>query len=169
VGVNAYRNIHVFGMDTVEYRDAYYEGFGGHLNREDIPTDRFLVSWDLKKEVHRPDYDWEVLLETGHNAIKTNVIHVAGKKGQVDLDEIESLQVDINQEFVLVEIPVDFYTMIWETDVLDKKIRRIPLDWRLKTRKVFHELLAAGFEIIDFCYFKAKDRARDFYVLKRST
>lgn len=169
VGVNAYRNIHVFGMDIVEYRDAYYEGFGGRLNREDIPTDRFCVSWNLRKEAHRSDYELEALLGTGLNAVITNTIQMAGKKGQVELVEVESVQIDVKQEFVLVEIPVDFYTMLRETDVPDENVRRIPLEWRLKTREAFHELFAAGYKIVDFRYLKTRESTRDFYVLKQST
>ena len=45
-GINAYRNIHHFGMDVVEYRDAFYEDFFGLLNRVDIPCDRFLIFWE---------------------------------------------------------------------------------------------------------------------------
>ena len=169
VGVNAYRNIHVFGMDIVEYRDAYYEGFEGRLNREDVPTDRFYVSWDLRKEIHHHDYELEALLETGHNAVITNTIQFAGKKGQVELVEVESVRIDVEQEFVLVEIPVDFYTMLRDADVPDENIRRIPLEWRLKTRNAFHELFTAGYKVIDFRYLKTRKRMRDFYVLKRSS
>ena len=48
-GVNAHRNVHHFGMDVLEYRVATYGEYGGLLNRPDVPTDRFLMSWDLER------------------------------------------------------------------------------------------------------------------------
>src|SRR5512136_992206 len=61
-GVNANRNIHYFGMDVLEYRVATYGEYGGHLNRLDVPTDRFLMSWDLGRTGPRPGYDLEAAL-----------------------------------------------------------------------------------------------------------
>ena len=49
-GVNAHRNVRHFGMDVLEYRVATYGEYGGLLNRLDVPTDRFLMSWDLERK-----------------------------------------------------------------------------------------------------------------------
>jgi len=49
-GINAYRNIHHFGMEVLEYKEALYKDFAGYLNRVDIPCDRFLIFWDLRRK-----------------------------------------------------------------------------------------------------------------------
>ncbi|MGZ7065182.1 MAG: hypothetical protein ACXVI6_02375, partial [Candidatus Aminicenantales bacterium] len=49
-GVNAHRNVHHFGMDVLEYRVATYGEYGGLLNRSDVASDRFLMSWDLLRK-----------------------------------------------------------------------------------------------------------------------
>jgi len=48
-GVNANRNVRHFGMEVLEYRVDKYGEYGGLLNRADVPTDRFLMSWDLRR------------------------------------------------------------------------------------------------------------------------
>jgi predicted GNAT superfamily acetyltransferase len=53
-GVNAHRNVHHFGMSVLEYRVATYGEYGGFLNRLDVPTDRFLMSWDLSMPAREP-------------------------------------------------------------------------------------------------------------------
>lgn len=167
VGVNAYRNIHRFGMEVTEYKEAYYQNFGGELNRVDVPSDRLYVSWALKGDILRPAYHMESFLDSGHLALESKVIEVRGRSGQVRLETVADIRPDLEQEFVFLEIPTDFYFMLKETDVEDEKVRNIPLDWRMKTREVFQALLERGYRVIDFRYYEGKDRKRDFYVLKR--
>src|SRR5512135_756015 len=66
-GVNAHRNIRHFGMDVLEYRVATHGEYGGLcgglLNRPDVPTDRFLTSWDLTRTAARPVYSLEKALD----------------------------------------------------------------------------------------------------------
>ena len=86
VGINAYRNVHTFGMDILTYKDACYEGFSGRLNRLDVPCDRFWVSWDLLKEVSRPEYDLQELMEAGCLAVGSEIQEVQGKTGPIRLE-----------------------------------------------------------------------------------
>lgn len=151
-GVNARRNIHHFGMDVLEYRPAVYGEFGGYLNRSDIPSDRFFMSWDLKRKLERPNLSpgsWRPLFGA---TLGFSVETVKGKSGPVKLEVVRDAApvAAPRGEFVLVPIPSDFYSMLRETDVDDPAVRRIPLDWRLATRKAFQSLLAEGYRIIDF-------------------
>jgi predicted GNAT superfamily acetyltransferase len=164
-GVNAFRNIHHFRMDVVEYLEDCYADFTGKLNRLDVPADRFFVSWDLKKDPQKPQYDIDNLLNSGMSVIQTEVQEVRGKTGPVRLDVLSGVDISLENKLLLVEIPYDFYTMLQETDVSDTKIREIPVVWRYKTREVFQDLFRRGYSIIDFRYISVKDRKRDFYVL----
>jgi len=85
VGVNAYRNIHHFAMEVVEYKEAFYKDFGGELNRVDVPCDRLYVSWDLEKSFQRPQYDLEDLISSHHLALDTTTMDVKGRSGPVKL------------------------------------------------------------------------------------
>jgi predicted GNAT superfamily acetyltransferase len=166
-GINAYRNIHHFGMDVVEYRDAFYKDFLGLLNRADVPCDRFLIFWDLKKDIQRPEYELERLIDSGHIALEAGIEEIKGRSGALKLEVVKDLNLNLDHEFLLVEIPVDFYRMLRETDVVDSKVRSIPLEWRMKTRQAFKTLFKRTYKIIDFRLVKKGRNKRDFYILKR--
>ncbi len=167
VGVNAYRNIHRFAMEVVEYKEAFYKDFGGELNRIDVPCDRLYVSWDLEKSIQRPKYELEELISPDHLALVTAIIEVEGRSGSVELEIVTDIKPDLRQEFLLVEIPIDFYMMLKETDVSDERVRAVPIEWRMRTRYVFQKLFQRGYRVIDFRMLKRDDRIRDFYVLKK--
>jgi predicted GNAT superfamily acetyltransferase len=166
-GVNAYRNIHHFGMDVVEYREAHYGDFGGLLNRKDIPCDRLLVSWNLRKKIQRPGYDLASLVDSKNMAIETGAEKIRGRSGPISLEVIKKLNLDLDREFLLLEIPYDFYLMLRETDAPGRKVRHIPLDWRLKTRQAFRILFERNYRVIDFRLAEKEGRKRDFYILKK--
>lgn len=166
-GINAFRNIHHFGMDVIEYREAHYPDFEGLLNRENIPCDRFFVAWDLKEKIQRPEYDLESLIDLGYVAISADDVEVKGRSGSVKLEVIKEVNLDLNHEFLLVEIPFDFYWMLRETNVSETKVKRIPIEWRMKTRQAFKTLFERKYKIIDFRWIEKNKRKRDFYVLKR--
>jgi len=161
-------NTRVFSFifkDVVNYLENCYTDFTGKLNRLDVPLDRFFVSWDLKKEPKKPQYNIEDLLDSGMSVIQTEVQEISGKNGPIQLDIITGVDLSLGNKLLLVEIPFDFYTMLRETDVPDSWIREIPVVWRFKTREVFHALFSRGYTIIDFRYVEQDDRKRDFYVL----
>jgi predicted GNAT superfamily acetyltransferase len=166
-GINAFRNIHYFGMDVLDYREAYYGRFGGLLNRLDIPCDRFFVTWDLKKKVRRPEYDLNSLIESGCLAVEAEMTAVRGRSEPLELETVKNVNLDLDSEFLLIEIPVDFYRMLRETDVEDEDVRNIPLQWREKTREAFKTFLQRGYRIVDFRKVKRDNRVRDFYILKK--
>jgi predicted GNAT superfamily acetyltransferase len=164
--VNAYRNIHQFGMDVLAYRTDIYGEFGGLLNRLDVPRDRLFVSWELKKVSQRRKVNLQKWLRPERCVIETERIEVPGKSGPIGLEVIRKVRSDLEKDLLLVEIPSDFYLMLRETDVDDPSVRQIPVDWRLKTRKVFQSLMEKGYRVSDFCRTKTKHR-RCLYVLER--
>lgn len=165
-GVNANRNVHRFGMDVLEYRVATYGEYGGLLNRPDVPTDRFFMSWDLERTGGRPDYDLEAAL-AAPRPIPTEPRRVAGKTMDLELEVVAGTDAAVEADPLLVPIPRDFYLMLQETDVADSEIRRIPVDWRMATRLVFLALFGRGYKVIDFR--KADDRVpANHYVLSRA-
>ncbi len=166
-GINAYRNIHHFGMDVVDYRESCYVDFGGYFNRADVPCDRFFLSWDLKKKIQRSGYDLDSLLSSHQLALSSRLAKVQGQSGEIELEVIEEMNLDLDHDFLLVEIPYDFYLMVKETDVEAREVRNIPLNWRKATREVFQNLIKKGYKIIDFRYLEKDDRRRDFYVLEK--
>jgi predicted GNAT superfamily acetyltransferase len=168
-GVNAYRNIHHFGMDVIGYKEAYYGDFGGLLNRLDVPCDRFFVSWDLNKDIHRPEYDLDSLIESGFIAVRAESETVEGRSGPVELEKIKEINLELGHELLLAEIPVDYYTILKETDVAEDQIRNIPIEWRIKTREAFQTLFERNYRIIDFRKIEKGGRERDFYVLMKES
>jgi len=167
VGVNAYRNIHRFGMNVIEYREAYYQDFGGELNRADVPSDRLLVSWNLTGDIQRPSYDLDDLVDSDRLVIHSRISEVRGRCGPVRLEVVTDIRPDWDRDYALVEIPFDYYRMIKETDVPDQDVRKIPLDWRLATREIFQKLFERKYKVVDFRIYRGEGSKRDFYILKK--
>jgi len=67
----------------------------------------------------------------------------------------------------LIEIPVDCYTILKETDVADDRVISIPLELRMKTRQAFQTLFKKNFRIVDFKKMEKGNQVRDFYILKK--
>ena len=165
-GVNAHRNIHQFGMDILQYKKALYGEFVGFLNRADVPCDRFVASWNLKAESRKLKFDLRAMVEAGLCVVESEVKEIVGKSGPLRLEVVKKSNLDICEEIQLVEIPLDFYMMLNETDVGSESIREIPLQWRLTTREAFQSLFQRGYRIVDFCVLPETGRKRDFYVLQ---
>ncbi|HVP91286.1 MAG TPA: hypothetical protein VMS75_08730 [Terriglobales bacterium] len=146
-GVNAHRNVHHFRMDVLEYRVAAYGEYGGLLNRADVPSDRFLMSWDLGKSPAAgpaaPPGPCGLVLD-----VETR--RVAGRTTALALDVVRGSAPGPDGERLLVRVPRDFYLMLRETDVDDPETRRIPVDWRLHTRRAFLDLFGRGYRVVDF-------------------
>jgi len=164
-GVNANRNVHHFGMDVLEYLVDTYGGYGGRLNRLDVPTDRFLMSWDLERTGARPPYGLEAA-RAACRPIRAGLLRVPGRSGPVDLEVVEGTEPGAEGDPLLVRIPLDFYKMLQETEVSEPEVKRIPLDWRMATREVLQALFARGYRVIDFLKATAGSPA-NHYVLSR--
>jgi predicted GNAT superfamily acetyltransferase len=167
-GVNAYRNIHHFGMEVLEYRPATYGECGGSLNRTDVPTDRFFMAWDLRKPASRPEIDSDSWRAAGRTALEIEKTTVAGLSGPVELEIVRGVRPTFGGDGWLVRIPSDFYRMLRETDVEAAAVRHIPLEWRLATRRALQELFAEGFRVVDFRRLQGSGPAlENYYVLRR--
>ncbi len=166
-GINAWRNIHHFGMEVEEYRVSTYGEYGGLLNRLDIPSDRFFMSWDLRAE-KTPGIPRPLSPPPAEQCVlAVEEKPVQGRNGSVALEVITSADLDKNKETLFVRIPLDFYRMLRETDVEDRAVREIPLRWRLETRSIFQSAFKRGYRIMDF--FQTDDKPpKNYYVLRRS-
>lgn len=167
-GVNAHRNIHHFGMTVLEYRVATYGEYGGFLNRLDVPTDRFLMSWDLAIPARHVRSEGPSATRSSRSAAE--VFRVESRRvrtadGGADVEVVTEI-VPSDASTLLVRIPLDFYAMLRVTDVDDPGVRNIPVQWRLHTRKVFTELFARGYRVVDFLK-AGPGRGGNYYVLDR--
>jgi len=161
-GVNARRNIHHFGMDVLEYRTSTYGEFGGLLNRRDVPSDRFFMSWDLGK-AHRPSPAGAAGPPGAVCPLSLAWKEVRGRSGPLRVEVVAAGDPAVRGETVLVPIPDDFNAMLRETDVEEPGVRRIPLDWRLRTREMFETLFREGYKVTDFRH----SESGNFYILER--
>ena len=165
--VNAYRNFHLLRMDVVEYRVDCYEGFGGFLNRVDIPSDRFYLRWNLLHSSPPPKVSLPQLIEEGSLVTEVKQKTIKGRLGEIKLPIITGVQSRGERPWLLVEIPLDFYLMLRETDVDDQEIRNIPRQWRCQTREIFQDALAKGYQVVDFVSWPTSNQRRGFYILQR--
>jgi len=162
--VNAYRNVHYFGMRVLEYRVAPYGEYGGRLNRLDVPSDRFFMGWDIARP--RPKIDIKEEFLTRERVVnQVEIMEIEGKSGPVRLEIIKEINPSPAFSPVLVRIPVDFYRMLRETDVSLPEIRQIPVDWRLKTRELFLALLNQGYHPVDFIARRQEKETEAYYLL----
>ncbi len=166
--VNAYRNVRHFGMKVLEYRVATYGEYGGRLNRQDVPSDRLFMSWDLKKEPRPFIQDKEVddYLDRVPRAVRVEIKEIQTRKGRAVLELVTGVELELDKELILVQIPTDYYLMLNLTDVEEAEVRQIPVNWRLQTRKVFLDYFNKGYQVVDFLRDRGKN-PRCFYLLKR--
>jgi predicted GNAT superfamily acetyltransferase len=165
-GANAYRNIHRFGMSVEDYLVSTYGAFGGRLNRTDVPTDRFFTSWDLRRPIEPSSSGGRVLPGEASRILRVETVPVAGRSEPLPLEVVAGVDLDHPGPACLVQIPADFYLMLRETDVDAPDVRRIPVDWRLATRRAFQGLFAQGYRVVDFLKITG-DRPESYYLLKK--
>ena len=152
-------------MNVIEYCVSRYQGFEGNLNRADVPSDRLSILWNLREKGQALEYDLKKLVDSHHLVVHSEVDEIAGKSGPLRADLVRPVNLDLDHDLLLIEVPFDFYTILQETNVPDESVRRIPRDWRMETRKAFQELLRRGYRVLDFNYLKTEERTRDFYVM----
>ena len=164
-GVNAYRNVHRLGMEVLEYKPDIYGEFGGNLNRKDVPSDRFLMSWNLTKAPRRPVFDLAALLDSGRSVIRAERRRVMTAAGPLEIETVADVNPSLGGDALLVRIPSDFYGMLRSTDADDPAIRRIPLEWRMATREAFQSLFRRDYRVVDFRRIGTEPR-ENYYVLE---
>jgi predicted GNAT superfamily acetyltransferase len=166
-GVNAWRNVHYFGMEVEEYRVSTYGEYGGLLNRLDVPSDRFFMSWDLRLPARVGVSPWAAALTSRLCVVESRTETVEGRTGPADLEIISGLDLAKNDEILYVRIPRDFYLILQETDVPQPSVREIPLRWRRETRRLFLNLFERGYRVADF-FATSGTSPENYYVLRQT-
>ncbi|MFZ2052884.1 MAG: hypothetical protein WAU81_01685 [Candidatus Aminicenantales bacterium] len=165
-GVNARRNVHYFGMDVQEYRVSTYGEYGGLLNRLDVPSDRFFMSWDLRRKNRERPVSYGDQIAPERLIIDAEEAEVEGRSGRQYFEFVRPASLGLEEDVLLVRIPRDFYLLLRETDVERPEVRKIPIDWRMETRRAFQAYFERGYRVIDF-FVTREERKRNFYVLQR--
>jgi predicted GNAT superfamily acetyltransferase len=164
--VNAHRNIVRLGMTVIEYRTAVYGEFGGRLNRSDVPSDRFFMSWDLREGAAPAERAGAGPAGDGTSVLSVGRRTVAGRSGPIELETAGALDLEAALDAARLRIPIDFYALLRQTDVDDPAVRRIPLDWRLRTREAFQTLIGRDFRVTGF-FDTLPGEAGPGYILRR--
>lgn len=165
-GVNAWRNVHHFAMDVLEYRVSTYGEYGGLLNRLDVPSDRFFMSWNLRRKPREGRGGPEIEILPGRLVIDAEDVEVSARSGRLTLERVRPANLDSEADPLLVRIPRDFYRLLQETDVETPEIRRLPVDWRMETRRAFQACFERGYHVVDF-FATREEPERNFYILKK--
>ncbi len=166
-GVNAWRNVHHFGMEVEDYRVATYGEYGGLLNRRDVPSDRFFMCWDLARSVAAEESPWASAWTEELCVVRCREEVVAGRDGPVELELLTGVETAPQAEIVYARIPRDFYAMLRETDVDRTQVREIPGLWRAGIRRLFLALFARGYAVADF-FSTPGPGPKNFYVLRKT-
>jgi predicted GNAT superfamily acetyltransferase len=165
---NAHLNIARLGAVCGTYIENAYGQMRDGLN-VGLPSDRFEVDWwvsspRVKRRIGsrpRRSLDLAHFLSAGVEILNpTNI----GKDDlphpqPVDLSELVEQRPNLPKDkpMLLVEIPADFMH-IKASDT------NLALEWRLKTRQIFVQLITLGYLVTDFIYLPATS-PRSFYVL----
>jgi predicted GNAT superfamily acetyltransferase len=156
--LNAHLNFARLGVVVEDYEDNVYGESSSPLHTG-TPTDRFVAQWRLTAphvERRLDTSSLSLMRDRGvMSAVVVNPSTVAGKwlePGQPALDTGEDRR-------VLVEIPMGFTEM-------QQRRPDLALEWRLKTRQIFHTYFSRGYRAVDF--FLARDAGRGQYLLAKS-
>ncbi|HET7578505.1 MAG TPA: GNAT family N-acetyltransferase [Bacillales bacterium] len=138
--LNAYLNLHKLGAVAAHYLENHYGEMDDSINAG-MPSDRFEVEWRLTRDDfsanHAVDYDTvSAVYEMALNSDGLPMITATNAESFSD------------RERWLVPIPADI-TKVKASD------HKLALDWRLKTRKAFRQLIDEGFVGVDLV--RAKD------------
>jgi len=161
-GQNAYRNIALFGMEVKEYEVDVYKGFKGKLNRKAVPSDRFFAIWHLTKENKKPDYNFDKLLETENiiNPVIIKPYKCYRANMFCEFERIVSIGFELENRFLLVRIPENYYLILRENV-------HLALKWRLHTRDIFRNYFSQNYRVIDFQSKKRDNHKENYYILYR--
>lgn len=127
--VNGNLNLHKLGAKAVGYIENAYGEMTDGMNAG-LPSDRFIVHWDIETEEKRSPADWAEF----HSLIGTSV-----KDG---LLIAENLNWQTNKEKLMVPVPADFQR-------LKQADFSSALLWREKTAELFKDLLTCGWVVTD--------------------
>lgn len=144
---NAYFNLMKLGAYTRNYIESYYGLMDDKLNKG-LPTDRFLVEWDITSKRVERALSKQHTLSTEINNYPVLLVN--------ETENIESG----NSIGYLVPVP----TKIQEMKVNDIKVAK---KWRYELRRVFKRLIGAGYIVTGL--WKDRDPLNQFYIIEKKT
>ncbi len=158
---NAHLNIRKLGGIVRTYYPNYYGNMTDSLNKG-LPSDRFLVElWvntprvrDRMQAEPRKPLDLAHFLAAEVRILNPAVLNEQGLP--VPPEEVDFPE-PTDENFVLVEIPPDFFA------IRDRDME-LAWRWRLHIRHVFTELFPRGYLVTDFLHLKGPT-PRSFYVV----
>ena len=152
---NAYFNFNKLGVICREYIIDLYGEIRDELNRG-VPSDRFYVEWhiDSQRVISRLRGERPPRYEDLGDSI--SIINSIARKGRHP--RIESVDLELNDDFLLVEIPHNYVE-------IKKTNPSLGVEWRLRTREIFTRYLENGYIVVDVI--SNKDKNRYFFVLSK--
>ena len=148
---NANFNINHLGALPVEYVADMYGSHTGSLLHGTLPTDRFIVRWNLAAARSGERLP---LLIAGAEVPMANPIGADGLPSTALLPSISSHAGPLN-----VQVPADF-------SAVQKEGRSLAMRWRLVIREIMTAWLGAGYRVTSFV--KAQPGTLPFYRLDPS-
>jgi len=150
---NAYFNFNKLGVVCRRYIIDLYGEIRDNLNRG-LPSDRMLVEWHINspRVIKRiggekpPKYEFLPI-----NIPRINEVRYIG-----GVPHVISVDLDLNDRFLLVEIPSNY------TELRARNFKLV-LDWRITLRRIFTAYMNRGYIVVDLVHDQAKRRL--FYVL----
>jgi predicted GNAT superfamily acetyltransferase len=150
-GANARLNIHKLGgIVRTYYTNRYGVRAGGSPQNIGMPSDRFLLEWFLDGRILRSE------LPELRTLIQVNDVEI----NEHGLQQIREYALDCDSPHLLVEIPSSFEALRAHPHGAG-----LDVEWRLKTRGIFHHYLEKGYTVVDFLSEKTEERRRNFYLL----
>lgn len=147
---NAYLNIHKLGAYVRKYYPSYYGEMSNDLINKGLPSDRFLVEWDITtledelfiKEVPATPSEAEKLVD----ATKVD-----------SFDQPVRLLDSIEEPYYLVAVPANIHEL--------KKVNMgLAQEWRYILREVFTELFSKNYALVDMVQGR---ETINYYVVKK--
>jgi len=146
------------GAICKKYAVNYYGEIRDALNAE-YESDRFIAEWWLNSpRVLRRIKNGGKHLELSD--VDSRVPHALESRVDGCVRRAAKVRLDLESERLLVEIP-------WDIGFIKQLNLKLAIDWRNKTRAVFHEYLSRGYMVIDFAV--QEDEKRSFYILSKET
>lgn len=145
---NAHLNLRKLGCICDQYLVDYFGSDDSTGLAQGGISDRFQVVWDVESP--------SVLARCNHNFSASTLDEYLAQKITV-INRLEAVHLAHDTSRLLVEIPLDFPTMLIENPSL-------ATEWRIYTRKLFTQTLSK-FRVIDFVRGVYDGRECGFYVI----
>ncbi|MGE5704066.1 MAG: GNAT family N-acetyltransferase [Clostridia bacterium] len=150
---NAYLNLCKLGGRVRTYIESYYGEMKDGINKG-LPTDRFLLEWDLRSERASRAAEGDHLMETKWREYPL----------LLDWEEVDSFPVPTVQHSLertqgyLIPVPAAIHD-------LKREQSAVALQWRLALRELFQSAFANGYEAVGLL---KSDEKVHFYVIEAS-